>query len=353
MKKEYEVFSISKVCMDSYKSRYDKAKAKKKQAFDNLNKNFVPGSPMFVKERDKITPEYEKEVEAARDEVLIAFEDALERTIARERGHAMVISSSTKDILSVLECIEHNTISIDEYQALVEGFGNRSYWIDRKLENIASRSLIYKTGVQPTLSVKLEILNELAENTRQFLNEYDGEKKTFLVTSSDKYIFGLEEKYTNGYSGVHITDKETAKRLVDKALNKGDSMERSVTLANMLRTSKPDMQYEILSLLAEGEHPALSDPTMNLTGVKDVVDRFRKENLRDIKAADVAMKKMDGAKSHQDCMGIICDNLDNRHFRKQLEEKIAATNNDKLKDSYETALEVKREKSQKAADKRE
>ena len=55
------------------------------------------------------------------------------------------------------------------------------------------------------------------------------------------------------------------------------------------------------------------------------------------------MKKMDGAKSHQDCMGIIWDNLGNRYFRKQLEEKIAATNDEKLKDSYETALEVKRE----------
>lgn len=353
MKKEYEVFGVAKVAMDCYKSKYDKAKAKKKQAFDNLNKNFVPGSPMFVKERDKITPEYEKEVEAARDEALTAFEDALEKAIACERGYAMVVSSGTKDMLSVLSCVESNPVSLDEYECLVEAFGNKSYWINRKLETIASKNSIYETGVQPSLSVKLEILNELAKNTRQFLNEYDGEKKTFLVTSSDKYVFGLEEKFTNGYSGVRMSDREAAKRLVDKALNEGDSMGRSVTLSNMLWTSKPDMQYEILSLLAEGEHPALSDPIMRFTGVKEVVDRFKKENLRDIKAADSAMKKMDGAKSHQDCMGIIWDNLDNRHFRKQLEEKIAATNDDKLKDSYETALEVKREKSQKAADKRE
>ena len=52
---------------------------------------------------------------------------------------------------------------------------------------------------------------------------------------------------TNGYSNVRMSDKETAKRLVANALNKGDSLERSCALANMLRTSKPDMQYEILS----------------------------------------------------------------------------------------------------------
>ena len=343
MEKEYDVFSISKVCMDSYKSRYDKAKAKKKQSFDNLNKNFVSGSPMFVQERDKIVPTYEKEVEAARNEALETFEDALEKAIACERGHAMAISTETTRLMSVLDCLKDSPVSVDEYNALVEAHGNKSYWVDRFFEKIAEKNGIYETGVQPSLTAKLEILNELAENTRDCLNNYNGEDKTFLVTSSDKYVFGLEEKYTNGYSGVRMSDRETAKRLVDKALNEGDSMERSVTLSNMLRTSKPDMQHEILSLLAEGEHPALSDPTMNLTEVKDVVDRFRKENLRDIKAADLAIKKMDGAKSRQERMGVIWDNLDNRHFRKQLEEKIAATNDEKLKDSYETALEVKRE----------
>lgn len=343
MKKEHEVFSTAKVCMDCFKSKYDKATAKKKQRFESLNKNFVPGSPMFVQERDKITPEYEKEVESARDEALKAFEDALEKLIACERAHATVISNETTKLMSVLDCLKDSPVSVDEYNALVEVHGNKTYWADRFFEKIAEKNNIFETGVQPSLSAKLEILNELAENTRQFLNEYDGEKKNFIITSSDKYVFHLEERYTNGYSGVRMSDTETAKRLVNKALSAGDSLERSCALANMLRTSKPDMQYEILSLLAESGHPALSDPTMNLIGVKEIVDRFRKENLRDIKAADSAMKKMDGAKSHQDCMGIIWDNLGNRYFRKQLEEKIAATNDEKLKDSYETALEVKRE----------
>ena len=72
-------------------------------------------------------------------------------------------------------------------------------------------------------------------------------------------------------------------------------------LANILRTSKPDMQHEILSLLAEGERPALSEPTMNLTGVKDVVDRFIKTDGELVKAASAAMKKADSAKSHGKC----------------------------------------------------
>lgn len=352
MKKEYEIFGIAKVAMDCYKSKFDKAKTKKKQRFENLNKNYVPGSPMFVQERNKITPEYEKEVESVRNEALAAFEDALEKTIACERGHVMVVSSNTKDMLNVLSCIE-DIVSLDEYRCLVEAFGNKSYWIDRKLETIASKSSIYETGVQPSLSVKLEVLNELAENTRDCLNNYDGESKSFIVTSSDKYIFGLEKRYTNGYSGVKMSDRETAERLVNKALNNGDSMGRSVALSNTLRTSKPDLQYEILSLLAENDYPALSDPTMNFIGITNVVEQFKKENLQDIQVVDAAMEKINNAKSHQERLGILWDNLDNRHFRKRLEEKIAATNDENLKDSYETALEVKQEERQKTADRRE
>lgn len=183
MKKEHEVFSTAKVCMDCFKSKYDKATAKKKQRFESLNKNFVPGSPMFVAERDKITPEYKAEVEGARDEALKAFEDALEQAIACERAHATVITSETTRLMSVLDCLKDSPVSVDEYNALVEVHGGKSYWVDRFFEKIAEKNNIFETGVQPSLSAKLEILNELAENTRQFLNEYDGEKKNFIITS--------------------------------------------------------------------------------------------------------------------------------------------------------------------------
>lgn len=345
MKKEHEIFSIAKICMDTYKSKFNRAKAKKEERFKSLKRNFVPGSPMFVAERDRIAPEFEAEVEAARNEALTAFEGILEEAIACEKAHATVISSETTRLMSVLDCIKDSPVSVDEYNALVEVHGSKNYWIDRFFEKIAEKNGIYETGVQPSLSIKLEILNELAENTRQFLNEYNGEDKTFLVTSSDKYVFRLEEKYTNCYSGICMSDTETAKRLVDKALNKGDSMERSVALANMLRTSKPDLQHEILCLLAEGEHPALSDPAMSLTGVREIVDRFRKEDLQDSKAADVAMRKVNSAKSRAEYAKTVYDNYDNRHFRRMLEEKIATINDRELKECYENVKEMKQKET--------
>ena len=342
MKKEQlEIFATAKVCMDTYKNRYDKAKAKKEERFKSLNRNFVPGSPMFVAERDRITPEFEAEVEGARDELSGTFEDVYMRTVAREKAAVTAVTGSTKEMLTALQYLEGMPVSLDEYNALTDCFGGKLYWLDRFFERIADKNGIAKTGVQPSLTAKLAVLEELAENTKQFLNGYDGERKNFIATSSEKYIFSLEDKYTNGYSGIFLNDKEQAKRMVSKAMWKGDSLERSCILANMLRTATPGMQNEILSILAESGHTSLTDPAMRFTGVQNVVDRFRKEDAKLIKAADAAMEQVDSAKSRPEYAGGVYDNFDNRHFRKKMEEKIAATNDRELKECYENVRDMK------------
>lgn len=342
MKKEQlEIFATAAVCMDMYKSRFDNAKAKKEERFKTLKSNFVPGSPMYIQERDKIVPEYEQEIEDAREELSGTFEDAYMRTVAREKAAVTAVTGSTKETLAALKYLEDMPVSLDEYNALTGCLGGKLYWIDRFFERVADKNGIAKTGVQPSLTVKLEILGTLAANVRQFISEYDGDRKNFALISSEKYLFNLEDKYTNGYSGIYLNDKEQAKRMVSKALGKGDSLERSCTLANMLRTAAPDMQNEILSILAEGGHPALSDPAMQFTGVKEIVDRFRKEDLQDSRAADAAMEQVNSAKSRPEYAGAVYDNFDNRHFRKKMEEKIAATNDRELKECYENVRDMK------------
>ena len=340
---QLEAFAAAAVCMDMYKQKFDTAKAKKEERFKRLNQNYKAGSPLFVEERNKITPDFNKEVEDARTELLSEFEDILDKTIVHEKAKVTVVTGSTKELLGTLKYLQDMPVSVDEYTTLTDSFGGKFYWIDRFLEKVADNNGIKKTGVQPSLTVKLEVLETLAENVRNFINEYDGEDKVFSITSSDKYIFSLEDKFTNGYAGIYLDAREQAKRMVSNALNKGDSLERGVTIANMLRTSTPEMQEEILSILAENDYPALSDPTMNFVGVKDVIDRFRKQDGELVKAADDAIDKVNSVKSRPECLGIVFDNLDNRHFRKRIEEKISNTGNEELKEIYENAREIKKE----------
>lgn len=342
IKTELDIFNMAKVVMDTYKGRFDRAKKRREERFKNLNANYKPRSPLFVKERNRITPEFQEEIEKARHDLMAEFEEELMRLKAVETAQVATISSETKSMMAVLDCLKDRTVSLDEYTVLTQHYGG-AYWVDRFFETLADKCGITDSMVQPSLSIKMKILQILEQNVREYIDEYDGEKKLFITTSSDKYIYMLEEQYTNGYSDVRLNNREQAKRMISKALSKGTSMDRSIVLANMLRTSTPDMQDEILSLLAEKDPTALHDPVMELVGIQNVVDRFIKTDGELVKAAGVAMAKADNAKSHQERIGILWDNFDNRHLRKKIEERIAATKDEELADSYQNMREIKKE----------
>ena len=322
------------------------AKKKREERFRNLNANYKPGSPLFVKERDSITPQFQEEVEKARNDLMMEFDDSLMKLRAIETAKAAAITSETKSMIAVLDCLKDRTVSLDEYTVLAQHYGGKSYWVDRFLETLADKCGIMDSMVQPGLSVKMEILQTLEQNVREYIDGYDGENKCFPVTSSDKYIYKMEESYTNSYSNVRLDSREQAKRMISKALNEGSSLDRSFVLANMLRTSTPDIQDEMLSILAEKDPAALHDPAMKFTGVQSVVDRFIKTDGELVKAANATMEKADNAKSYQERIGILWDDFDNRHLRKKIEERIAATKDEELKDSYENMKQIKKEQEQ-------
>lgn len=344
-KEQLEIFAMGAVAMHTFKARFEKAKAKKEKRFEELNANYKPGSSLFVQKRDEIMPEFNMEVEAARDEILSEFTDVYEKVVAKEKAAVSVTGASVNNVLETLKCLEGIPVSVDEYSELVKTLGNKLYWIDRALEKTADRWGITETGVQPSLTVKMQVLDRLKKDVSEYVEEYDGEKKCFPVTSSDQYIYQLESEYTNGYSGVRMSGKEQAKRMVSKALGKGDSLERACMLSNMIRTSSPEMQEELLGELAEHNSTVLLDPTMKFIGVQDVIEKFKKENSKNIQAADEAMEKIKNADSHPERLGVMCDNYDNKHFRKAIEDLISTTNDKKLKDSYENLKEVKREEA--------
>lgn len=138
IKTELEIFTMAKITMDTYQARYEKAKKKREERFRNLNANYKPGSPLFLEERNKITPDFEAEIAKARSDLMMEFEDSLMKLRAIETAKVAVISNETKTMMSVLDCLKDKTVSVDEYTVLVKHYGNKSYWIDRFFERIAS-----------------------------------------------------------------------------------------------------------------------------------------------------------------------------------------------------------------------
>lgn len=336
-KDELLVFSTAHVAMDTYKRKYNEATTKKKQRFNDLNTNYKPGSPMFVQERDKIVPEYEKEIEDAKYHCLKEFNDILDETIAKERGSVTVTGGSVNNVLETLKCLETIPVSYDEYTALVDTLGGKLYWIDRYFEKIAEKNGIWETGVQPSYTKKLQILNQLKKDVTECINGYNGEDKTFIVTSSDRYIFKMEEEYTGNYAHVSMNSKEQAKRMISQALSKGDSMERACYLANLIQTSEPEMQNVLLTELADRDSTMLSDPTMNFTGVTNVLENFKKTEYEGMKKAQRIIEKIKGTDLKYDRDTIVYQNLGDRYFLKAIEQ----SEDNSLKELVKDVQEVK------------
>ena len=94
-KKELEIFTMAKITMDTYQARYEKAKERREKRFRNLNANYKPGSPLFLEERNKITPDFEAEIAKARNDLMMEFEDSLMKLRAVETAKVAVISNET------------------------------------------------------------------------------------------------------------------------------------------------------------------------------------------------------------------------------------------------------------------
>ena len=127
IKTELEIFTMAKITMDTYQARYEKAKKKREERFRNLNANYKPGSPLFLEERNKIVPDFEAEIAKARNDLMMEFEDSLMKLRAVETAKVAAISNETKTMMSVLDCLETKTVSVDEYKVLAEHYGGKWY----------------------------------------------------------------------------------------------------------------------------------------------------------------------------------------------------------------------------------
>ena len=66
MQKQLQIFALARVCADTYEREYNKADKERKDAWNDLNRNFVKGSPKFTEYRDRIEPEFQAKIQKAR-----------------------------------------------------------------------------------------------------------------------------------------------------------------------------------------------------------------------------------------------------------------------------------------------
>lgn len=338
MQKELQIFSTAIVGKDYYKSKYDEANKRRKQAWKDLRANFVPGSAMFKETKSEIEPEFQAAIQKAREEVQENFEreytDLREASIAKVK----VLTAASKEKLDALNRLAEIPMSVDEFNFLVEEYGNRNYWVDRRLVCLGAKNGIQECAVSPDITTKLGTLDELKSNLYEYLDKYNGEVNySTEVLLSDAAVQKLERRYTNNYSGVNLNAKEAGKRIVTEALNKLDSMEKSVYLANALRTSDPDVRDGILYEICKNHEGITQVPTMMLTGVSAAVENYRKEEFEGMRRAEKVIEAIRNEPKEYERHTIIYQNLEDKYFL----EMVSKSGDSKLKEDVKYTRELK------------
>lgn len=338
MQKELQIFSMASVAGDMYKSRYDKANEKRKAAWKDLKANFVPGSARFKEFKATIEPEFKAAIQKAREEVQTEFDREFEELRETEIARVKTISPGSEKMMDILGRLVNIPISVDEFGYLVEQYGNHNYWVDRQLISLSVKNGIQECAVAPDITTKLGILDELKNNLYTYFEKYNGEVAyNTAVLVSDAAIQRLEKQYTNNYSGISLNAREAGKRIVVEGLNKLDSLEKSMYLANALRTSTPDVQEGILYEICKNHESIKENPNMRLSGVSSAIENFKKAEYEGMRRAERTIDRIQNEPKKYEQDTIIYQNLEDRHFLKAVRE----SGNDELKKAVRHQQEVK------------
>jgi hypothetical protein len=254
-----------------------------------------------------------------------------------EIARVKTISSGSEKMMDILGRLANIPISVDEFGYLVEQYGNHNYWVDRQLISLSVKNGIQECAVAPDITTKLGILDELKNNLYAYFEKYNGEPAyNTAVLVSDATIQRLEKQYTNNYCGISLNARETGKRIVVEGLNKLDSLEKSMYLANALRTSTPDVQEGILYEICKNHESIKENPNMRLSGVSSAIENFKKAEYEGMRRAERTIDRIQNEPKKYEQDTIIYQNLGDRHFLKAVRE----SGNDELKKAVKYQQEV-------------
>lgn len=338
MQKELKIFSMAKVAADMYREKYNRADKKRKEAWKDLNANYVPGSAKFLEYKSSIEPEFQTEIKKAKEEILSEFDGELEDLMEYEIARVKTVSPGSEKTMDILGRLCNMPISVDEFNYLVEQYGNHNYWVDRQLTSISIKNGIQECAVHPDITTKTGILDELKNNLHSYMDKYrNNHSYNTEVLVAESTIQKMEKQYTNNYSGITLNPREAGKRIVTEALNKLDAMERSMYLANSLRTSSPDTQEGILYELCKNHDDIIENPVMRLSGVSAAMESYRNEEYEGMRRAEKTIEKIRSEESewNRDC--IIFSNLEDRYFL----EAVKKSDDEELKKAVKYQQEVK------------
>lgn len=294
MSKKIQLFDSVKITRQAYADKYNQLTAEFNNSITRAKKDYK--GLRLQEELNKLKVEYaeslEKERERAKEFVSQHIDEAKETEGAKVR----VIPEAE---LNRLKALNDMPLSTAEISALIDQYGNKSYWSDKFLSLLAE-----KNGVDALFpadyQTKTDVIDELEGAIMSFIDNYCGDgdtKYTVLLAASDARIFELEKEYTSNHAYSKLSRTQIAERVRATILSQKDDVSRGMVLRNALRNADEKLKVSLLYRLSE---EGISDDVVAIAGYKNEFKIFKENEVPNIRAAEKLYKEICEMESEAD-----------------------------------------------------
>ena len=237
----------------------EKLERDKKDAAEKYNH----GTQFYKEHLKNLDAKYEQDKQNIREHCKDMYVPIFEELETRARAKAGLMN---KQLMDEVRAFEGMSLTADEYAAVLNQFGNRNYYVDRVLENLAESNglVIYRNkedglqGLEPCLAKKLSILKELRKQADNFVEHHGtayGGSADMRHALAAPVLLGMERRYTNGFYTDPMTPKQIASRVIETM--RSNPGRASNVFDNALENATPAVRSAILGEISKAEDPTI------------------------------------------------------------------------------------------------
>lgn len=317
MSKKTELFDSIRVVRQAYADRYNQITAEFNNSTSKAKRDFK--GLRLQEELNKIKAEYAKNLEEEREKAKDFVSQHVEAVKESEGAKVRAIPEAE---LNRLKALNDLPLSTAEITALIDQYGNKSYWADKFLSLLAE-----KNGVDALFpadyQTKVDVISAIESAIMGFIDHYCGDgdtKYTVLLAASDARIFELEQEFTSNHAYSKLSRNQITERVIATMYSQKDTASRGMVLRNALKNADEKLKSAILYKLSQED---ISTDILAVANCKDEYKIFRETEVPSIRAAEKLYKEICAMDSETDIGARLIIAEENKEITKQFVDVIA------------------------------
>ena len=303
-----------------YKEEYRKALEKRDVDIKQMQENLIMNSPGYKRREQEIDGTFNKTMKDLKLEAIESVAPYITELREQEIKRTQKIDEVA---LAKINAINNIPLTEMELQTLNSTYNAKGdYWCNRALAVIAENNGIIPAdiGIEPTLDIKLGLLDELLNQLEKMLTEWNPEQKhnySADVLLGDEVLERVVDRYTNGY--VEVDSKKTATSAYWKIKAASSESERAIRINNAMRNLSQDGKNMLMyKLVTENSIP---DYTKQMSGLSDAFAEWENGKAKEYASAVNTIQTISKMEDETVIKQHIESQINNQFIEKMLESE--------------------------------